>query len=301
MKSANINHAFLDGVLSGDHEDVYYHFGVSSSDQLLEGLRGLRAVIMAGSGERMQDFAQRWSRLNDGAEVVAFPKEDRFVARYCAGVLFASHGMGMPSASIAVQELMRMVYFLKGGNLDAMDQVFWARVGTSGGVGLPGGTVVLTTEGLMPDLKPYRLFQGAKGLYWFDGAYPEQTRNEILAANKDCSIPIVCGKTIATHEFFIEQFRLDGAICLETAQTKQEFLEWLHANDVCNIEMEGAMVAAYLNSWGFSSFAMICAVLLNRLEGDQVTSSPEQLHQYSEDSGDVLFNYLTARLITTQP
>ena len=28
-----------------------------------------------------------------------------------------------------------------------------------------------------------------------------------------------------------------------------------------------------------------------------VTSSPEQLHRFSEDSGDVLFNYLQARLL----
>lgn len=297
MKTENINHAFLDEVVSGTAEDVYYHFGVASSDAVMEKLRGIRAVVMAGSGERMQDFAARWSALNDGAEIIAFPKEDRFVTRYTAGVLFASHGMGMPSASIAVQELMRMVYFLKRGDLGALDDLFWARVGTSGGVGLPGGTVVLTTEAVMPDLKPYRLMQGARGTYWFDGTFPAATREAILAANVGSGLEIVSGRTIATHEFFIEQFRLDGAICLETAETKQEFLEWLHDNDVTNIEMEGAMLAAYLNFWGFSSFAMICAVLLNRLHGDQVTSSPEQLHQFSEDAGEVLFNYLKVRLL----
>jgi len=205
--------------------------------------------------------------------------------------------MGMPSASIAVQEMMRMVYFLKRGNLEALDEVFWARVGTSGGVGLPGGTIVVSSAGLMADLKPYRLLQGGIGTYWFEGEFPAQTRAEIIAANADSAVPIVEGITIATNEFFLEQFRLDGAIRLESAQTKQEFLEWLHANGVSNIEMEGAMLAAYLNSWGFPSFAMICAVLLNRLEGDQVTSSPEDLHRFSEHSGDVLFAYLEQRLL----
>jgi len=298
MKTENINHAFLDGVLSGEHDDVYYHYGVSSRDPMMESMRGIRAVIMAGSGGRMNEFADRWSALNGGAEIIRFPKEDRFVTRYTAGILFASHGMGMPSASIAVQEAMRMVYFLKGGDLDAMDEVFWARVGTSGGVGLPGGTIVVTSEGLMADLKPYRLLQGARGTYWFDGTFPAATREAIIAANSDSGLPIVSGRTIATNEFFIEQFRLDGAICLETPQTKQEFLEWLHAHDVANIEMEGAMLAAYLNYWGFTSFAMICAVLLNRLEGDQVTSTPEQLHRFSENSGDVLFNYLQSRFLS---
>ena len=297
MKAENINHAFLDGVLDGSSEDVYYHFGVASSDPLLTTLRDVRAVVMAGSGSRIKEFAERWSELNGGTEIVAFPKEDRFVTRYTAGVLFASHGMGMPSASIALQELMRMVFFLKAGDLDAMDEVFWCRVGTSGGVGLPGGTVIVSSEGLMADLKPYRLLNGGTGEYWFDGRFPTATSQAIIAANEHTDFEIVAAKTVAGNEFFLEQFRLDGAICLETPETKMGWLRWLHDNGVANIEMEGAMLAGYLNWWGFSQFAMICCTLLNRLEGDQVTATAAQLHKYSEDSGVALFNYLAASLL----
>lgn len=297
MKTGNINHAFLDGVVDGSHEDVYYHFGVASTDPVLAKLRDVKAVIMAGSGGRIKEFAQRWSELNAGSEIVAFPKEDRFVTRYTAGVLFASHGMGMPSASIALQELMRMVFFLKAGDLDAMDEVFWCRVGTSGGVGLPGGTVVVSSEGLMADLKPYRLLNGGTGEYWFDGRFPTATSQAIIAANEHTDFEIVAAKTVAGNEFFLEQFRLDGAICLETPETKMGWLRWLHDNGVANIEMEGAMLAGYLNWWGFSQFAMICCTLLNRLEGDQVTATAAQLHKYSEDSGVALFNYLAASLL----
>jgi uridine phosphorylase len=297
LKTENINHAFLDGVVDGSHEDVYYHFGVASTDPVLAKLRDVKAVIMAGSGGRIKEFAQRWSELNAGSEIVAFPKEDRFVTRYTAGVLFASHGMGMPSASIALQELMRMVFFLKAGDLDAMDEVFWCRVGTSGGVGLPGGTVVVSSEGLMADLKPYRLLNGGTGEYWFDGHFPAATSQAIIAANEHTDFEIVAAKTVAGNEFFLEQFRLDGAICLETPETKMGWLRWLHDNGVANIEMEGAMLAGYLNWWGFSQFAMICCTLLNRLEGDQVTATAAQLHKYSEDSGVALFNYLAASLL----
>lgn len=297
MHTQNINHEFLDPVVAGDATDVYYHFGVSSDEPLLEHLRGVRAIVMAGSGGRIRQFAERWSAVSRDPDIVSFPKEDRFVTRYTGGVLFASHGMGMPSASIAVQELMRMAHFLKRGDLDALDDVFWARVGTSGGVGLAGGTVVVSEEGLMPDLKPYRVLQGGRGTHWFDGSFPEQTRADIMAANAEAGVDVVEGKTIAANEFFLEQFRLDGAIRLETPESKQEFLQWLHDNGVRNIEMEGAMLAGYLNYWGFTSFAMVCAVLLNRLEGDQVTSTPDQLHRFSEDSGDVLFRYLERRLL----
>lgn len=297
MNNDHINHTFLDPVVDGDAVDVYYHFGVASDDPVLEGLRDVKAVIMAGSGQRIDSFARTWSSLNSDADIIAFPKEERFTTRYCAGVLFASHGMGMPSASIAVQELMRMVYFLKAGDLEAMDDVFWARVGTSGGVGLEAGTVVVTTEGLMADLRPYRVLNGGMGEYWFDGQFPQSVVDEVLGANATSGIPITSGKTVAGNEFFLEQFRLDGAVCMETPETKMAWLEWIHDNGVRNIEMEGAMMAGYLNHWGFSRFAMICCALLNRLHGDQVTSTPAQLHQFSENAGEVLSNYLRATLL----
>ena len=298
MRTENINHTFLDDVLAGHQQDFYYHFGIASSDPVLDALRGVRAVILAGSGGRIKEFAETWSLINGGAEIVAFPKEDRFVTRYTAGVLFASHGMGMPSASIAVQELMRLVFFLKRGDPGALDDVFWCRVGTSGGVGLPAGTVVVSSEGLMADLKPYRLLRGGQGQYWFDGHFPATTRDAILAANAgSADFEVVSGKTVAGNEFFLEQFRLDGAICLETTETKMDWLRWLDDNGVRNIEMEGAMLAGYLNHWGFPRFAMICCTLLNRLEGDQVTATAAQLHKFSADSGVALFNYLRASLL----
>jgi uridine phosphorylase len=292
MRWDGINTAFLDPVVAGDERDVYYHLGVSSDDPVLDRLGDMRAIVMAGSGARMDEFASRWARAHDDAEIIAFPKEDRFITRYTAGVLFVSHGMGMPSASIAVQELMRLTYFIKGGDLDALDQIFWARVGTSGGVGLEPGTIVVTTEALMADLKPYRLLDGAGGYHWFDGHFPRAIADAIVSANAGSGIPIVLGKTVATHEFFIEQFRLDGAIALTTPEAKAAWLARLHEHGVRNIEMEGAMIAAYLNLWGFSRFAMICTTLLNRLEGDQVTSTPQQLHAYAERAGDALFTFL---------
>lgn len=287
-----MNLAFLDPVVAGDQVDAYYHLGVASDDPMLDGMRDIKAVIMAGSGERMDEFARRWSAEHGDAPIIAFPKEDRFVTRYTHGVLFISHGMGMPSASIAVQELMRLAYFLKRGDLEALDEVFWARVGTSGGVGLPGGTIVITTEGLMADLKPYRLLDAKGGYHWFDGHFPKTIADDIVRANEGSGIPITEGRTVATNEFFVEQFRLDGAIAITTPERKMEWLHWLDEHGVRNIEMEGAMFAAYMNAWGFSRFAMICTTMLNRLEGDQVTTPPAQLHEFTDRAGTVLFNYL---------
>ena len=193
---------------------------------------------MAGSGGRIREFALRWSELNGGSEIIAFPKDDRFVTRYTAGVLFALHGMGMPSASIALQELMR------DGVLPQARGPAGARRGVSGAGSAPAAESAARRhgrrqpEGLMADLRPYRLINGGVGEYWFDGHFPVATYDAIIAANEHTDFEIVSGKTVGQRVLF-RAVPLDGAICLETPETKMGRLRWLHENGVANIEMEG--------------------------------------------------------------
>lgn len=138
-----------------------------------------------------------------------------------------------------------MMYFLKKGDLKELQQIFWARVGTSGGIGLPPGSVVLSSEALMVDMRPYRLFRGVTDTCWFDGTFPADVRKAIFDANPEVSYPIVEGCTVTANDFFLEQFRIDGAICKESAESKSAWLNWLHENGVRNIEMEGAVLLKF--------------------------------------------------------
>ena len=40
--------------------------------------------------------------------------------------------------------------------------------------------------------------------------------------------------------------------------------------------------------------AVVCCALLNRLNGDQVDATPEQLAQYSDNAQQVVLNYIKA-------
>ena len=55
-------------------------------------------------------------------------------------MLCASHGIGQPSISILLHELVKLARYSK-----MKDPVFF-RMGTSGGLGLAPGTVVFSTE-----------------------------------------------------------------------------------------------------------------------------------------------------------
>lgn len=290
MRTEHFNRAYLDRVLSGETVDVWYHLGTTSADTSLPLLSGLHAVVVAGSGHRIERMAQQWGARRGTALLLKFAKDERFTMYYTNGVLFSSHGMGMPSASIAIQELMKLVYVVKGGDPAEMAKVFFCRVGTSGGLCDPG-TVVVSTEGLQADLRPYRLLALGEEVS-FDPAFPSACADAIVEANAGAPFPVIKGATIGCNSFYIEQNRVDGAIALCDDAQKLEWLKRAHARGVRNIEMEAPMLAGFLNHWGFPRFATVCCTLVDRLRGDQVTATAEELKRYSENAETALWNYL---------
>ena len=64
-------------------------------------------------------------------------------------VLAISHGMGIPSITILLHEVIKLL-----AHAGVRDPVFF-RIGTCGGIGLEGGTVVVTEEVLNGELNPF--------------------------------------------------------------------------------------------------------------------------------------------------
>lgn len=285
-----MNKIYLDAVLNGEKTDYLYHFGISSSDSLIKEIKNIKAIILTGSAVRTKRMLKTFLKTNKIKHFITFPKKERFSTYYTKGVLFSSHGMGMPSMSIALEELMKLVYYAKEGNLKNVKDIFWARVGTSGGL-VDAGTIVLSTVGLCSNFKPYKLFVLGKN-FEFDSSFPLKTIKDILKANSEYNINITSGKTVGANTFYLEQNRTDGALSLFGENEKLHWLNKAVKLGVKNIEMEAPMMAGFLNFWGFKNFSDICCVLLNRLVGDQVSSSKKDLEKYSIDAEKVLFNYL---------
>ena len=78
---------------------------------------------------------------------------------------------------------------------------------------------------------------------------------------------------------YLEQARLDGAFCNYTEQEKCEYLQRLHKEGVCNIEMEATAFAALTHYAGIKA-AIVCVTFLDRLKGDQVMSPKEVLQEW---------------------
>ena len=109
-------------------------------------------------------------------------------------------------------------------------------------------------------------------------------------------LPVVKGKTMSCDCFYEGQGRLDGSICEYTAEDKMRFLNKVYDLGVRNIEMESCYLGAFGKRVGLP-VACVCSCLLNRLEGDQVTSTPEQLGQYVQRSVDLVIAWLHKYLL----
>lgn len=127
------------------------------------------------------------------------------------------------------------------------------------------------------------------------------------------------------------QARLDGAFCSYTEKDKQDYLSEASEAGVCNIEMESSVFAAMCNMSGLRGkktqrqqctagkrlqtqhvgfpsrsvsnvrfslckAAVVCVTLLDRLKGDQLSSSHEVLHNYQQRPQTLVGCYIKKQL-----
>ena len=185
-------------------------------------------------------------------------------------VLSISHGIGMPSASIVLHEVIKLM-----NHAGVKDPVFF-RIGTSGGIGLEPGTVVITEQVYDPQLRPSIETVILGNAVSRPAKLDDRLAETLLASsNPNDGFKTVKGKTVSTNDFYEGQGRLDGAICEYTEQDKIKFLNKISDLGIVNMEMEALVFAALTHKVGIRS-AVVCVTILDRLAGDQITTSNQE-------------------------
>ncbi|MBF0105738.1 MAG: uridine phosphorylase [Deltaproteobacteria bacterium] len=272
--------------------DHLYHLGLDTSMNLKKMFGDVKYVCMGGSPDRAYVMAKKLAKdlkiKIKGSDLKPVGKSERYSVYKVGPIISASHGIGMPSLAVFMHEITKLLYYSE------CEDPMLMRIGTSGGVGLEGGTVVVTEEALNAELKPvYEIVVLGK-----KRAYPAQLskkiNQEIINANRE--FEVVQGKTVAANCFYEEQSRLDGVLDPGfTEADKMAFLNKAYMMGVRNFEMESSQFAAFCNRAGIKA-AVVCVTLLNRLNGDQITASPKTLSGYSDNSQTVAVNYIRSRL-----
>ncbi|XP_004839923.1 uridine phosphorylase 1 [Heterocephalus glaber] len=263
-------------------EDVLYHFSLSTSTHDFPAMFGdVKFVCVGGSPSRMLTFikyvAKELGLSHPGDE---YPNicsgTDRYAMYKVGPVLSVSHGMGIPSIAIMLHELIKLLFHAGCSNVTVI------RIGTSGGIGLEPGSVVITRQAMDACFNPEfeHIVLGKRVVRSTD--LDEGLAQELLHCSTDLSeFTTVVGNTMCTLDFYEGQGRLDGALCTYTEKDKQAYLQAAHAAGIRNIEMESSVFAAMCSACGLRA-AVVCVTLLDRLLGDQISSPHEVLAEYQQ-------------------
>ncbi len=271
--------------------DYLYHLGLDTSLDLKKMFGDTKFVCMGGSAERAMTFAQKITqhiRAQHAAPLQPMGKTERFSLYKVGPVISVSHGMGIPSISILLHEMTKLLHYA------GVEDPVYMRIGTSGGIGLPAGTIVITEEGLNGKLEPYYELPVLGEMR----RYPTTFDSALIKSIVDCrsALDVCVGKTLGVDCFYEGQGRLDGALDPGYNETQKfDFLKKLYGLGVRNIEMEACVLGAFCNRAGIRG-AVVCATLLDRLQGDQVTSTKDELAEYSDRAQRLVINFIKKQL-----
>ena len=81
--------------------------------------------------------------------VINLASSGRFVMYKVGPVLAVNHGMGIGSASIMMNEILKLVHYCNLTNVKII------RMGSSGGLGVKPGTIIITDQAYDPLLQPF--------------------------------------------------------------------------------------------------------------------------------------------------
>ncbi|XP_006010743.1 uridine phosphorylase 1 [Latimeria chalumnae] len=263
-------------------QDVLYHFELGTGTHDFPAMFGdVKFVCVGGSPSRMKAFIKYIAgELELGDPNDDYPNICAGTDRYCmykvGPVLSVSHGMGIPSMAIMLHELIKLLYHAK------CTDVIIIRIGTSGGIGLEPGSVVITEQSVNAHFKA-QFEQVILGKTVVRSTHlDDKIAQELLECSKEMNkFNTVIGNTMCTLDFYEGQARLDGAFCSYTEKEKLDYLMAAFKSGVRNIEMESSVFAAMCLLSGVRA-AVVCVTLLDRLVDDQISSPHDVLVEYQE-------------------
>ncbi|XP_033116908.1 uridine phosphorylase 1-like [Anneissia japonica] len=198
--------------------------------------------------------------------------------------------MGMPSLSILLHEIVKLLYYA------GCKDVVMIRIGTSGGIGVAAGTVVVTETAVNEMLKPQYDVVILGNTVSRETELDKKLMEDLLKSKQEGDqFEVVKGKTMSASDFYECQGRLDGAVCEYTEDDKMAYLKKAEEIGVRNIEMEATCFAAMCKKVGIPG-AVVCVTLLNRLKGDQVSTPKDELKAMEMHPQKIVSRYIKNKL-----
>lgn len=292
-------------------DDPLYHFGLNKDMKLVESVDlqqttlpelfgDTRIVCMGGSPLRAERFGKKLAR--EFPEFGVDPETlrnlslspDRLHLYKVGPLLSMSHGMGIGSIRIGIHEMTKLLFYAGEDSRKVLDSVEYIRIGTSGGIGVDLGDVVLSRQGIHPrTLQPVDEIYRMGETYQYPAVFNEALRNRLYASRGN--IKVVVGDTLTSNDFYGEEPNTHGALDEYTEAELQQDVPKLIAMGVRNVEMEGTALAGFCGPTRANIPAADICTVVDPI-GVPIKSSKEELKEFSARAEQVVVNYIRSRM-----
>ncbi|ESN93552.1 hypothetical protein HELRODRAFT_88580, partial [Helobdella robusta] len=277
--------------------DTFHHLGLSTKmKHFNETFSDLKYVCFSGSQGRVYNMADRLLNELNISKPIGFQlanickNTDRYVMYKVGPVLCVNHGIGISSSSVVLNEIIKVLYYSNATDVSMF------RIGTSGGIGISAGTVVITSVAVDGLLRPFLEVPILGELVKIPSSLSVSQNEKLLkCGDPSDDFQIIPGKTMCSWDFYEGQARLDGARCEFNMEKKQAFLKKAYDDGVRNVEMESLTFATMCCQAGISA-SVICVTLLNRFETDQITVSEDCLREWAHRPMTVVIRHIRSQL-----
>ncbi|KAM9249288.1 LOW QUALITY PROTEIN: uridine phosphorylase 2 [Dugong dugon] len=285
----NVKNPYLDSM----DEDFLYHLDLGTKTHNLPAMFGdVKFICVGGSPNRMKAFAlfmcKELGYEESEEEIKDIAGTDRYCMYKTGPVLSISHGMGVPSISIMLHELIKLLHHARCCDVTII------RIGTSGGIGIAPGSLVITDAAVDSFFKPRFEQVILDNIITRSTELDKDLAEELFNCSKEIPFfPTLIGHTMCTYDFYEGQGRLDGALCCFSRE-KKDFLKRAYKAGARNIETESTVFAAMCGLSGLKA-AVVCVTLLDRLECNQINLPHEVLVQQQRPQL-LISNFIKQRL-----
>uniref|UniRef100_A0A915CTC9 Nucleoside phosphorylase domain-containing protein n=1 Tax=Ditylenchus dipsaci TaxID=166011 RepID=A0A915CTC9_9BILA len=240
--------------LEGVTDDKLYHFGLYKSDKDLKSKFGdVKFVCIGGSPGRLCAYAELFAKNMNIDKSCNLSHTDRFSMWKTGPVLWINATWnGRASLSIMLVESIKLLHYAGATNFQ------FIRLGTSGGVGVTPGTIVVSNgavNGLLEE-KTHTICQGE--IVKRDAILDQGLSTKLYQTALKLALPM----------------RLDGLFY-----------------GVKNIEMESTGFAAFTHRAGIPA-AILCVAVVNRMRDDQVVVDKDTYHEFEMRPFQVVYAYI---------
>jgi len=277
-------------------EHYLYNLNIFINQEVIDKFHGVKYVCMQGSGDRAKALAQKLAKVTLGIEETYFTPQNLFkTAKFevfrVGNILSVSHGMGTISIMNLLDDITKLMK--ASGNTD----LEYIRIGTSGGINIAPGSVVVTDTAYKPDLTTgYPMTILGKEII-FPTQMDASLNERIIKAQPEIEqFNLYRGNSITADDFYLGQCRFDGAIKPRYDENmRQKYFKKIMALNIYNFEMESTAIASFCSRANISA-SMIAVTLIDRLNGDQVTATAEELDNFADRAHTVAINYLLSQI-----